>query len=55
MQSSSGITLQNTQVLLNNYAQKTGTTLDAILSTMKKIDTNTINIESRILYDRLFQ
>ena len=55
MQSSSGITLQNTQILLNNYAQKTGTTVDTILSSIKKIDTNTINIESRILYDRLFQ
>ena len=51
----SGMTLANTQSLLEAYAKKTGTTLDNLNAQLKKIDTNTLSKEGRALYEKLFQ
>jgi hypothetical protein len=55
MQSASGMTLSNTQSMINAYAQKTGTSIDMLMSSIKKIDTNTITAESRAIYEKLLK
>ncbi|NRH21381.1 hypothetical protein HOO68_05030 [Candidatus Gracilibacteria bacterium] len=62
VQGSTGSLLKNSQILLDDYTKKTGTTLDALLSSIKKIDANsltidpkTINDGTRAIYDRFFQ
>lgn len=54
MASASGFTLQNTQAILNTYSQKTGINLDLLTNQFKKIDTNTLSNESKIIYEKLF-
>ena len=55
MQSASGVTLINTQNIINTYAQKTGTSVDMVMSSLKKIDTNTITTESRAIFEKLLK
>jgi hypothetical protein len=55
MQSASGVTLSNTQIMINTYAQKTGTSVDALMSSLKNIDTNTITTESRAIFEKLLK
>jgi hypothetical protein len=55
MQSASGMTLINTQSIINTYAQKTGTSVDMLMSNLKKIDTNTITTESRAIFEKLLK
>lgn len=55
MQSASGMTLINTQSIINTYAQKTGTSVDMLISNLKKIDTNTITTESRAIFEKLLK
>jgi hypothetical protein len=49
MQDASGFVLKNSQILLEDYTKKTGTTLDILLSSIKKIDTNTLSIDPKII------
>ncbi len=55
IQTASGMTLQNARSLIDTYAKKTGTTLDTILDNIKKLDTNRITTESRLMYEKLFK
>ncbi|MBX9809740.1 FecR family protein [Candidatus Gracilibacteria bacterium] len=55
MASASGFTLQNTQAILNTYSQKTGINLDLLTNQFKKIDTNALSNESKIIYEKLFK
>ena len=55
MASSSGFTLQNTQAILNAYSEKTGINLDLLTNQFKKIDTNALSNESKIIYEKLFK
>lgn len=62
MQDASGFVLKNSQILLEDYTKKTGTTLDILLSSIKKIDTNTLSIDPKIInestraiYEKFFQ
>jgi hypothetical protein len=55
MQSASGSTLKNAQSLLNTYAQKSGTSVDTLLSNLMKLDASAITTESRVLYEKLFK
>ncbi len=53
--SSSGITLVNAQWLLENYAQKTGITLDMLNQKLNNLDINTITSEWRSLYQKMVE
>lgn len=62
IQDASGSLLKNSQLLLDDYSKKTGTTLDKLLFGIKKfdpnnlsIDPNTITAEWKAMYERLFQ
>ena len=55
MMSASGITLKNTQGLLDTYAKRTGTTLDTLISGARSIEASTITEGGRAIYERLMR
>lgn len=55
MMSNSWVTLANTQWLLENYAKKTGTTLDILNQKLNTLDINTITNEWRALFQKIVE
>ncbi len=55
MISSTGATLQHTQLLLDNYTRKTGITIEEIISIARGIDPSRITEDGRALYERLMR